>query len=199
MANIKNTTGTEIDLVKRLEQKFFDLNPTKQKRNTDESMDWFRNFISKNYKSVRLPRLLQDSNLVTNKFNPGDMVLFQYDPKWKDKLNIYDTLPLVIPCGAYTSKQGVPIMVGLNFHYLAPVIRAKALMAIINLKAKKSLSWSILRKMSEVKFFEHALHSYRLDHIKSKFVNIPDESFEIVAFLPTQRWKGGTNKDAWNM
>ena len=194
-----NTTGTEIELIKRLEKKFFDANPNSVKRNTDESMKWFRTFISKNYKNVRLPTLLQDGKLVSNKFNPGEMSLFQYDPKWKDKLSIYDTLPLVILCGAYTSKQGIPIIVGINFHYLAPSVRAKALTAILNLKSKNSLNWAILRRLSEVKLFEHALHSYRLDHVKSKFITIPEESWEIVAFLPVQRFHKGNNKDAWSM
>ena len=194
-----NTTGTEIELIKRLEKKFFDANPNTQKRNTEESMKWFRAFISKNYKNVRLPTLLQDGSLISNKFTPGEMSLFQYDPKWKDQLSIYDTLPLVIFCGAYTSKKGDPIIVGLNLHYLAPALRAKAVTAILNLKAKKSLSWGVLRKMAEVKLFEHALHAYRLDHVKSKFIKIPEESYEIVIFLPTQRWQKGSNKDAWSM
>ena len=53
------------------------------------------------------------------------MFMFIYDPKHKDTLPFYDTFPLVFPIEIYSDS-----FLGINLHYLPPVLRAKLMDAL---------------------------------------------------------------------
>jgi hypothetical protein len=140
-----------------------------------------------------------------NAFNPmkhpfiGGMFHFIYDPKWKEQLPYWDKFPLVIPIEMYNDG-----FLGLNLHYLPPILRAKLLDALLELKEKSStnqaymrVSYKILRGVVKQKLFEPCLKRYLSNHIISKIISISDESWEEVAFLPTQQFQKASQKDVW--
>lgn len=193
-----NNTGTELEILKGLERAFYKKNPN-DPRFTNQSMTWFRNYITKNVKNVRLPRMVEDRSLISPTIKPGQMLLFQYDPLWKEELPFYDAQPLIFPISKWNSSEGKLLMTGINLHLLPPVLRQKALLAILNLQRGKYLDWSVLKKLSEHKLFQHSVRAYRLDHLRSQFIVIPEESWEIVLFLPLQRFKKSDKGTIWKM
>lgn len=140
-----------------------------------------------------------------NAFNPirdpfiGGMFHFIYDPKLKDQLPYWDKFPLVIPIEAYNNG-----FLGLNLHYLPPLLRARLLDALLELKETSitnqsymRVSYSILKGTVKQKLFEPSLKRYLTSHIRSMIVNISDNSWEEVAFLPTQQFQKATHTDVW--
>ena len=73
-----------------------------------EAMDWYRGKIKETqvFQKKSFPEI-------------GNMYIFTYDAKHKDKLPIWDSYPLVFPIQFY--KDG---FLGINLHYLPPQQRA---------------------------------------------------------------------------
>jgi hypothetical protein len=88
--------------------------------NAPEARKWYRN-AAKAIKSANTNKLLNDPNAVkADKVKIGRMYMFSYDAKWKDKLPYWDAFPLIFPIDF--KKDG---FLGINLHYLPPVLRAK--------------------------------------------------------------------------
>src|SRR5882672_6183900 len=85
------------------------------------SVQWF-------HRTVRKIRKLQDPSSQEAKTKTGfttkgpglqgQLVMYSYDPKWKDVLPYYDRYPVVIPIELKPDR-----MLGLNLHYLPPRVR----------------------------------------------------------------------------
>lgn len=106
---------------------------------------------------------------------PGMMYLFRYDPKGKKTLPYYDTFPLIFPVEKYSDG-----FLGINFHYLPPVLRAKLMDAIYGTVTNKKyddttkvrLSYNILKGASKYKAFKPTVKHYLFDHVRSPFLEI---------------------------
>ena len=125
----------------------------------------------------------------------GSMQMFFYDPKHKDTLPYYDAFPLVIVVGP--AKGG---FVGLNLHYLPPILRAKMLDGLMDIAGSKiddnskfKLSYSLLQKSSKLKYFRPCYKHYLNSHVKSKFSEVKAPEWEIATFLPTAQFRKANN------
>lgn len=129
----------------------------------------------------------------TNRFEMGNMYLFAYDPKHKDTLPYYDKFPLVFPINK--AKGG---FLGINMHYLPPVLRAKLmdqLYTILNNKdfnetTKLRASYKVLNGASKFKEFKPTVKHYLSAHIRTKPAYINPSEWDIALFLPTQKFVG---------
>lgn len=204
---VGNNTGTELDVLKKLEAAFYRNNPEEVRRNTAASMDWFRKYIPRAMNKVKTSQLFRDQSTFKTSVVPGNMYFFEYDAKTKDTLPVWDRYPLIFPWRTWESSEGHTLFIGINLHYLPPVMRYQAMKALLTLRADKrynervklNISWETLKAMSQHKMFEHSVKQYRLDHVRSRFVKIPAQSWEMVAFLPLARWQKGTKETAWKM
>ena len=83
---------------------------------------------------------------------------------------------------------------GLNFHYLAPKLRA-ILLDRVNAKVTGGLiNW---KKISKVPYVEPAVKRYRFDHISRKVIQIEKEEEEIAIFLPLERFRKASKSQVW--
>lgn len=129
----------------------------------------------------------------------GGMFHFIYDAKHKDKLPYWDKFPLVIPIEKYPDG-----FLGLNLHYLSPILRAKLLDLLINnykrissSKVYMKVSYAQLKALSSAKMFEPCVHRYLSAHMRSKAVMVTADLWEEVAFLPTQQFVGAKHAQVW--
>ena len=100
---------------------------------TRESRDWFRKRASR-MRRLNRKAILKDEELIkTPKHVVGSMQMFFYDPKHKATLPYFDTFPLSIIMGP--AEGG---FMGLNLHYLPPVLRAKFLDGLLDLADSKT-------------------------------------------------------------
>lgn len=191
-------TGTELEILQKIEAAWARNNPNDTKRNTAKSLDWFRKYVGKSFNKIGTATMFRDRDMWKSKFRFGKMYFFEYNAKHKATLPVWDRYPLVFPFSIYNAPDGVPIVIGLNMHYLPPALRMMAFNALMKLRTEKryrkktrlEMEWSMLKAMAESKYFEHCIHSYRLDHLRSVLVEVPAESWELALFLPVARFIG---------
>lgn len=167
---------------------------------TKKSQDWFTKRV-RGISRINEVNFLRDPNLVRKqRFFPGYMYHFTYDPKTKDTLPYYDTFPLVLPVGPAPGG-----FYGLNLHYLNPVARAIFLDKLTDIanntrfdeKTRIKLNYDILTASRRFKEFAPCFKHYLTEHITSKLMMVPSSEWEIAIFLPTERFEGANKRTVW--
>jgi hypothetical protein len=163
---------------------------------TRDAREWYRDTARDvNVTPNRLMRGNQSK--FTRNTEPGNMLLFSYDPKTKKKLPYYDTFPLIFVVGP--AEGG---FFGLNMHYL-PLKQRAILMDALYETASDSrydagtrlkINYSILSKASRFKLFKPCLKHYLNSQVKSRFMQIDSVEWDIALFLPLQRFVGSVSK-----
>lgn len=130
----------------------------------------------------------------------GGMFIYGYDPKWKDKLPWYDTLPVVIPISILKDGR----ILGLNLHYLPPMLRAQLLDILVDYKrragtprAYMQLSYQMLKGIASHRLIAPCIHSYLPSHITTNIARIDDEYWEQVCMLPLQQFQKASAEQVW--
>lgn len=157
---------------------------------TQKARDWYRGIAKGQDTSTK--DLLSEKTRLTNKIVPGKMYFFQYDPKHASTLPYYDMFPLIFPIEKYNDG-----FLGINFHYLPLVLRAKLMDALYGISSntdfdettKLNISYSILKGAAKYKPFEPTLHRYLSNHVQSRFIEIYSSEWDIALFLPTSQFK----------
>jgi len=119
----------------------------------------------------------------------GRLNMFFYDPKTKDRLPYYDTFPLVLPIEAI--PRG---FLGINFHYLAPLLRFRLLEQLqryatnskLDETTRLDVSYSRIKNMGIVK---PTIKKYLWSHVRSNFLRIDANEAAIAVYLPVQQFK----------
>jgi len=165
--------------------------------------DWFRSIVNrtKGQFSDETPKtILQRSENLVSKSVLGKMYFYSYDPKWKNELPWYDTFPLVFPIERYPDG-----FLGLNFHYLPPKHRAilmDQLKMFANNKkydetTKLKLTYDMLKGFTKIKRARPTVHRYLTSKVKSKFVLVNADEWEVALFLPVERFRKASKKKVW--
>lgn len=162
---------------------------------TEQSREWFMT-RAKQLNNINRNMLMKEEPVqIRNQTAIGNMYMFFYDAKHKDTLPYYDKFPLVIVIGP--AKNG---FLGLNLHYLPPVLRAKFLDALLDILNNKqydestrfTVSYNLLQRTAKMKYFKPCVKHYLKDHVKSRFSKVLAPEWEIATFLPTADWQGAS-------
>ncbi len=163
------------------------------KSGSKDTRDWFRTKAASVAKLSPQTILKHGGRSVKNfqGTDIGRMFMFLYDPKFKDELPYYDRFPLIFVVNG--DKNG---FLGINLHYLPPVIRAKlmdALYSTINNKmfdqtTRLRLSYEILQKSTRMRWFKPCVKRYLYSHVRSNIVQVDAEDWDYVALLPLERF-----------
>ena len=154
---------------------------------TKESREWFMN-KAKTMRGINRENLMQEDPLTrSSRRNIGSMQMFYYDPKHKETLPYYDRFPLSI-----IIKPAKGGFLGMNLHYLPPILRAQFLDALMdNVTSKNSedakfkITTRLLAGTSELEYYKPCIKHYLTAHVKSKFAEVKAPEWEIATFLPT--------------
>lgn len=156
-------------------KKFRDLADKAQKRlGTKESIKFFNDKLVR--RKVNHDDLLKNYRTISNP-TPGSMLVYNYDPKHKDKLPYYDQHPCIILLD-YT-KDG---WYGANLHYLPPRLRADLL---IEIGWNKKIPLNQLAKsMERNDLTKICLKRYLRRQLNSRVKVVNREDWEIIVQLP---------------
>jgi hypothetical protein len=155
---------------------------------TRESREWFRRRVQ-NMRRINRNALMREEPVeLSNRQIVGSMYMFFYDPKGKKELPYYDSFPLVI-----VIKPAEGGFLGLNLHYLPPILRAKFLDSLLEFTnnnrydetTRFRLSYNLLQRAARMKYFKPCIKHYLNDHVRSRFAKVPAPEWEIATFLPT--------------
>ena len=130
----------------------------------------------------------------------GRMYMFFYDPKHKDKLPFYDQFPLIFVLEKY--KDG---FLGMNLHYLPPVFRASLMDKLYQIERqdnireskKLRLNYGLLNNAARYKYFRPTVKRYLYSQVRSRYLWIPYEEWDIALMLPTARFRKSKSNVVW--
>jgi hypothetical protein len=169
---------------------------------TAAARDWYREAAGKLTSNIT-PGVFErktDSARKVSTMDFGYMYAFKYDPKTKKDLPYYDTFPLIFPV-----RMDADGFLGINFHYLPPILRAKLMNALYSTLTNKKyddstrvkISYSILQSASKYRFFKPMLKKYLRSQIRSQFLEIQVNEWDIAIFLPTESFKKADTGRVW--
>ena len=169
---------------------------------TNAARDWYRSAAGKLMSNIT-PGVFEkrtDEARKVSSMEFGYMYAFKYDPKTKNDLPYYDTFPLVFPV-----RMDSDGFLGINFHYLPPVLRAKLMNALYSTLTNKKyddttkvkISYSILQSASKYRFFKPMLKKYLRSHVRSQFLEIQVNEWDIAIFLPTESFRKADTGRVW--
>jgi len=172
---------------------------------TKRAREWYRKQAQRTSKAIADPEKIlaetsRRNSTPKTKFEIGSMYMFSYDAKHKDTLPYYDQFPLIFPINI--AKGG---LLGINMHYLPPLLRAKLMDALYTVSTDKrydentkiALSYDILNGSSKFKEFKPTIKHYLSKQIKSRLIDIAPAEWDIALFLPTARFAGASNAKVW--
>jgi hypothetical protein len=152
------------------------------------------NNINRNLLMKENPIILKNRTII------GSMFMFFYQPKHKDTLPYYDSFPLVI-----VLKPAEGGFLGLNLHYLPPVLRAKFLDSLLEYTnndrfdqtTKFNLTYNLLERAAKMKYFKPCIKHYLTDHVRSRFAMVEAPEWEIATFLPVADFQKARAQTVW--
>ena len=167
---------------------------------SSKARQWIKNKV-KDLSGLNQNTLMRDNKRKQSTFDLGGMYFFVYNPKLKDNLPFYDLFPLVIPIETYSDG-----FLGLNLHYLAPAPRAKLLDALSGFATNKkydektriAASYQMLKGLSGTEYFKPCLKRYLSQHVRSKFLRIDANEWDIAIFLPVESFIGATKQKVFS-
>lgn len=170
-----------------------------QKGDQEKSSRWYRSNATKLASGMTGQQILQGQKL-SNVVIPGYMYMFLYDPKYKDVLPYYDTVPLVFPFSR--TPDG---FIGINIHYLPYGARFKLLGDLrtlitdkkMNEYTKIRISWQILNSSSKYLAATSCVKRYLNSHLRSRFLKVSVDDWETAAALPVEGFKKTSKNKVW--
>jgi hypothetical protein len=165
---------------------------------TAKSRAWLRTKISNLNATPNV--LLKDRQRLRNTTIVGKMYFFFYSPKLSESLPFYDKFPLVIPIEEY--RDG---FLGLNLHYIHPKQRILLLDKLsetasntkFDATTKLRLTYSYL-KNSSISQANPCIKRYLYGFIKSRFLEIQANEWDIAALLPMESFENATTSKVYN-
>ena len=167
---------------------------------TQQSRDWFRRKAAQLGNVNRNALMREEPITIRNRTIIGGMFMFFYDPKGKDTLPYYDSFPLVVVIGPADGG-----FLGLNLHYLPPVLRAKFLDALLDETNNKrydettrfNATYDLMKRAAKYKYFKPCIKHYLNDHVRSRFARVEAPEWEIATFLPTADFQKASKQEVY--
>lgn len=160
-------------------------NSEKRRRINQTSVEWLQakfTLIKAGYQDI------PDSRSRTSAGIRGMMFFYEYDPKWKDVLPMWDRFPLVIILETYADG-----FLGLNLHYASESDRTALLMSVLKTRIysrdlnsmKINIDYDILVANAK-KFpnFKNCIKRYLTQHIVGRALEIKPHEWGLATFLP---------------
>lgn len=165
---------------------------------SNAARDWLRSKVRQLSPSPK--SLMDDRNRLKSSSTIGKMYFYFYDPKTKDSLQYYDKFPLVIPIEEY--KDG---FLGLNLHYIHPKQRIILLDKLsetasnknFDSKTKLRLNYGYLASASTAFEATPCIKRYLFSHIKSRFLEISADEWDIAVLLPVESFVGASTSKVY--
>jgi hypothetical protein len=183
-------------LIQRIKE---ELEKSGHESRTSEARDWLKAKVKD--LSPNRTALMKDREKLKDKSILGRMYFYFYDAKTKDMLPYYDRFPLVIPIERY--QDG---FLGLNLHYISPKQRVILLDKLSNYlnnhrydeTTRIRLSYDHLRNASTIYEGIPCVKKYLYKQVKSRFLEITADEWDIAALLPTEYFSGASKNKVFS-
>jgi len=164
---------------------------------TDRSATWYRTQVNKIASGTTAGQLFRQGKL-NGRPSVGRLNLFGYNPKLRRTLPYYDIFPLVLPLEPITGG-----FMGMNFHYLPPLLRFKLLERMqatatdqrFDSKTKFDVTYDDVKNIRIVK---PTIKKYLYSHVQTGFLRINADEAAVAIYLPVQRFKKASEAQVYS-
>jgi hypothetical protein len=168
--------------------------------NSAAAREWFSKKIRES-SVINRRTLLSDSERKAATPQIGKMYFYNYDPKFKDKLPYYDEFPLIFVIDYFSGG-----FMGINLHYVSPRNRMEIMESLSGIATNKrydastrlALSYKVLRGVSKFSTMKPCIKKYLFSNVKSSFVTINANEWDIAIFLPVQKFRKANASKVWS-
>lgn len=177
-----------------------------------ESREWFRNKAIrtrslKGASTARIIRIGRENQrmrpTIKTRRMLGKLYMFEYEAKHADTLPYYDAFPIIFPIEAHSDG-----FLGINMHYLPHMWRAALMDNLYDLRTNEDMDettrlrlfnngYNILKRSAKYRYFRPCIKKYLDEQVKSRYMEIPPEEWEIALFLPLERFVGASRRKVW--
>ena len=155
---------------------------------TDRSNNWYRGQVKRIASGTTAQQLFRQGKLARRP-SVGRLNLFGYNPKLRKTLPYYDTFPLVLPLEGFRGG-----FLGMNFHYLSPVIRFRLLNQLqrfatnskFDSTTRLDVSYQRVGGLARVK---QTIKKYLYSNVRSGFMRVDLQDAPTAVYLPVQQFK----------
>ena len=177
------------------------------KRGTRDAVNWYRELVRELFDLSDVSpeeTFLRDESRMIQKTGmlrrTGRMFLFNYNPKNRQHLKYYDTLPLV-----YIIKFTRDGFLGLNLHYLDIRLRTvlfNNLQVLLSGPVESNftrlrINNQILKGSRKFRFYRPCIRKYKTKYIGSRILQIPPKDWGVAIHLPVERFKKKNKYQVW--
>lgn len=122
----------------------------------------------------------------------GKLYLFKYNPIGKYTLPKYDKLPLCVPIERYGNG-----FLGLNLHYLGVAQRSALLEMLLQTRSEAVVSDKTVMRVNYQMLLTNTrleklsmpcVHRYVFTQVRSKFIEIYPDEYDLAVQLPVEDW-----------
>lgn len=168
---------------------------------TDQARSWYRDTAKQFGKNINEKSLMnKDKTRLVNRIKPGNMYMFQYDPKFKDTLPYYDRFPLIFPFRVEGDRFWA-----INLHYLPHRIRAQLMDSLYDLVNNQRYdestriqgTFELLNRAARSRWIKPCVKQYLFSQMNSRFMYVYPSEWDIALFLPLERFSKATKSQVW--
>ena len=170
---------------------------------TQKAKKWYRTQVGK-IKDISSTKLLRSPEVKANEqrriMQPGDLFMFEYDPKLKHALPYYDRFPVVL-----IIDKAPGGFLGLNFHYLPPMLRSALLDQLyehtnnekFDHTTRIEVSYRELKGISTTPYYKPCMKRYLNNHVTSRYIKIHPAEWDFIVLLPLERIEKKSKRSVW--
>ena len=153
-----------------------------------KSATWYRTQVNKIASGTTAGQLFRAGKL-NGRPSVGRLNLFGYNPKLRKTLPYYDIFPLVLPLEPISGG-----FMGMNFHYLPPLLRFKLLEKMqataSDQRFNKNTRFEVAYDdVKGIKMVKPTIKKYLYSHVQTGFLRVNADEAAIAIMLPVQRFK----------
>ena len=155
---------------------------------TDRSNSWYRGQVNRIASGTTARELFRQGKLARRP-SVGRLNLFGYNPKLRKTLPYYDIFPLVLPLEAISGG-----FMGMNFHYLPPLLRMRLLERMqaraTDKRFDKNTKFDVTYDdVKRIKIVKPTIKKYLYSQLRTGFLRINADEAPIAIHLPVQRFQ----------
>jgi len=164
---------------------------------TDRSATWYRTQVNRIASGTTARQLFRQGKL-NGRPSVGRLNLFGYNPKFRKTLPYYDIFPLVLPLEPISGG-----FLGMNFHYLPPLLRFKLLERMqatatdqrFDSKTKFDVTYDDVKN---IKIVKPTIKKYLYSYVQTGFLRINADEAAVAIYLPVQRFKKASEAQVYS-
>jgi len=166
-------------------------------KNTQTAVSWLNSNVRT--LNVQPNQVLAQYKSETSQFiYPGTLTLFKY--RATNQRPYYDSFPLVI----YLQETNNGF-IGMNLHYISYAQRAILMDGLYQIARNKNTSqpiiaanYQFLSRFQRFRYFKPCVKRYLYSNVKSRFLSISPQYWNIALFLPLERFVGSSKEHVWS-